>query len=976
MSQSTSKIVKASSYVNFPQMEKEILKFWKEEDILQKSLLNRENSEIKTFFDGPITANGQPHHGHMLTFSIKDLFPRYWTMKGYNVSRSLGWDCQGIPVEYEIEKRLGFKEKKDIEAYGIAKFNDLCRKSVLEHRSNTIELEEGMGRLTDDKEEYYTMDSKYIESIWWSLGELYKKNLLYEGFKVVPYSTRAGTSLSNAEVALGGYKKMVDKAVTIKFELVNEPKTYILAWTTTPWTLPTNFALAVGKDIIYAKVLDKETEETYILAKDLVEKVLVSGKEYKITDIQPDDLLGLEYKPLFKYFEGRKNCFKVIEGFHVNTSDGTGVVHLAPYGKEDMEIFQEIGIEGIDVLDHQGDFTDQVTDYAGQNYKNAIPKILDYLKENNLLYEVKDYAHDVPMCWRTNTPLIYKPITSWYIAMSKVKNELLENNEKVNWMPAHIKQGRFGHWLQDVKDWGISRLRYWGTPLPIWKSESGKVIVISSYAELEQLSGKLISDPHRPMIDEVSFEKDRELYTRIPDVLDVWYDSGAMPFARFHYPFENKEIFEQKAIADFISEGVDQTRGWFYSLLAISTTVFGTGAFKNVVINGFTLDDKGVKSSKSKGNYAPPQELIAKFGGDTIRFNFFTTPIVAGEDATISANTLKTTTQEFTLPLWNIYVYFTTYAQAHNFNPVFENNNLEKPDVVHSLDVWMLSYLDKSIGEINQYLDKFMIQKASSVILNLINETSTWYIRRNRSRFVDGDSNALKVLYYTLFNIIKLIAPLTPFIAEKIYQDMVVCVSEQMPQSIHLLDYPQVEKLELDNQSVLDQMDLVKEACSLGLKARANSGIKLRQPLSTAIIVGLDKLSPELVEIIREELNVKSVLLSQSVTNKESAVVISEGAVTISLDIELSQELKDEGLYREIARQIQSLRKKQGLQMGQLVYAQIYVQDQIIRDLITNKKSDLLRDLSLSDLTLTYDDSDMNNLKCKVENSGMSVKFS
>jgi isoleucyl-tRNA synthetase len=946
-------ISKAPSRVNFYELEQNILKFWKEQEILEKSLEKNKNNEIKSFYDGPLTANGMPHHGHMLTFAIKDAFPRYWSMQGYYVQRSLGWDCQGIPVEYEIEKKLEFKQKSDIENYGIAKFNKLCRDSVLEYRSAMIELEEKMGRMTTNAEEYATMDANYIESIWWSLAEIYKKGLLYEGFKVVPYSTRAGTSLSNAEVALGGYKKVVDKAVTIEFKLLNEENTFVLAWTTTPWTLPTNFALAVGKDIEYVKVTAKKEGKMegnfYIVAKELAQNIF--GENYKIVDtFLGSSLVGKKYEPLFDYFLGRKNCFQIYEGFHVTSENGTGIVHLAPYGAEDCEIFHNVGIEPIDVLDSQGDYTSNIPDLKGIFYKAVNKIIIERLEQNDSLFEVKDYEHDMPMCWRTNTPLIYKPITSWYIAMSKLRNELLANNDQVNWIPKHIKNGRFGNWLSEIKDWGISRLRYWGTPIPIWKSESGKFIVIESYKQLEELSGVQITDPHKPFIDDVKFTFEGEEYTRIPDVLDVWYDSGAMPFARYHYPFENKELFEKKFPAEFIAEGVDQTRGWFYSLMAISTAVFGKTPYKNVIVNGFTLDDKGIKVSKSKKNYDAPDKLFEEFGADTIRFNYFSTPIVAGEDSTITAKTLKLITQEFTLPLWNLFVYLTTYCELFNFEAdinLYTENYFAS--LTNPLDIWAITRVKQATNTVIEELDKFGLQKANFAIKDLMSDISTWYIRRNRERFANGDKTAIEVLYYLVLELIKLLAPVAPFLSEEIYQNIVVKTGQNAPISIHLCDFPVSKSFE---ERVISDMQIIRDICSIGLKARATSGVKLRQPLSKAMVKfeKSENFNLDLLEIVKQELNVKEIEFVEKIEQTENLIIIAENNFVLALDKNLTKELEEEGYYREVSRQIQSARKNAGLNFGELVDLCFKTESEKLKLFIEANRQSLASDLYLKSI--------------------------
>mgnify|MGYP001282539458 CR=1 FL=1 len=963
---------KPESKPNFFMLEQAILSWWKENQILEKSIDQRPEEQYKTFFDGPITANGEPHTGHMLTFAMKDIIPRYWTMKGFRVTRSLGWDCQGIPVEYEVEKKLGFKEKKDIVKYGIEAFNKLCRESVLEYKDKIEELEELMGRLTNKEEEYFTMDSKYIESIWWSLKELFDKGLLYEGFKVVPYSTRAGTTLSNAEVALGGYKNFVDPAITVEFTLKDDPTLMLLAWTTTPWTMPGNLGLAIGKDIEYIKVKGNDPVHTYIVAKDAVENVF-KGDPYTIVgEIKAEELVGQEYNPPFDFYKGRENAHKIYYGDHVTADSGTGIVHLAPYGAEDNDIFQSVGIKSFDYLDDQGDFTQDVPPYAGQNYRVANERIIDDLNRMNRLFRKENYEHEMPMCWRTNTPLIYKPITSWYIAMSSLRSELVTNNEKINWTPSHVKQGRFGNWLAEIKDWGISRLRYWGTPLPIWKSESGKLKFIGSFEELERLSGIKLTDPHRPFVDEVTFILDGETYKRIPDVLDVWYDSGAMPFARFHYPFENKEKFEKKFPAQYIAESVDQTRGWFYSLLAVSTALFNKESFQNVVMSGFTLDDKGVKQSKSKKNYTDPKPTVEKYGADTIRFNFFATPISAGEDTTISESTLKIHAQEYMLPIWNIYSYLATYANIHGWIPT---NNLVKntrvndngidwdhipwTDLDNELDAWIVLRLEETIKTVTESLDSYQIPKATRTIKDLIEDTSKWYIRRSRDRFAEGDKMALEVLYYVFIETLKLLAPFAPFITEHLYKELVVQHIDEEKESVHLTDYPVADQKFLDQYTDLkSEMEFVRKICDLGQTLRSENGLKVRQPLALLEVINQNTNVPMVTEwmqeMIKSELNVKEVVDTPTFTESETALATEDTSikVKISLETKLTDELMSEGIVRELTRHIQALRKNSGFEQGEKVNVTMQIDDQNLNEIISKNIAALSASVSAQNITL------------------------
>ncbi|MCS7316977.1 MAG: isoleucine--tRNA ligase [Candidatus Dojkabacteria bacterium] len=981
---------------NFFEIEQQILKWWKDENILDTSIQQRNEENTKIFYDGPITANGMPHHGHMLTFVMKDLVPRYWTMKGYRVNRSLGWDCHGLPVEWEIEKSLGFKEKKDIERYGIAEFNKLCKESVQKYINDIVKLEEMIGRLTNNWEEYSTMDPKYIESIWWSLKELYTKGLLYEDYRVVPYSTRAGTTLSNAEVSLGGYKKIVDPAITVKFKLLDDENTFILAWTTTPWTIPTNLALAVGKNIQYCKV--EFNREKYIIARLLVDKVFKNIHEYSIIEnYDAKDLIGKQYIPPFDYFYEKNNPIKhrIYEGFHVNTDSGTGIVHLAPYGIEDQEIFKNIGIESFDVLNEQGDFNDMIPDLAGLHYREANKIIIENLKAKKLLFSFEEYEHELPMCWRTNTPLIYKPVTSWFIAMSKLRTELVEINQQINWIPEHIKEGRFGNWLAEIKDWNISRRRYWGTPLPIWKSKNGKTLFIGSFEELAKFSTNKIDinniDPHRPYIDEIYLEYENEIYTRIPDVLDVWYDSGAMPFARLHYPFENKEIFEKKFPADYISESIDQTRGWFYSLHAISTSLFNSNAYKNVVVTGHILAEDGTKLSKSKKNYTPPEEMIKNFGADTVRLGFISSPITYGESSIVSEKTLTIQKQEMIIPIWNIYSYIVTYANIHSYtinedlvqnDRKFKKNEFAQyyhipfEDLEREIDVWLITLLQKTIKNVNKYMESFEFTKAYKEIKSLIDSISKWYIRRSRERFVEGDITALDVLIYVFVDTLKLLAPFAPFLTEYIYRELVAEHTLNVPNSIHLCNYPEhSENYLVDNQKILDEMSIVKEICEMGLSIRTTNNIKLRQPLNSMRIYlnnsTVPSLSSWMTELILDELNIKTIreTLEEFDTNQQGCLINNLLGISICIDLNITEELKEEGLVREVIRYIQSKRKNMGLEISDKIQVNIIVTNHDTYRYIQKHMQDITKKTNIDILNLTVVDNtnDQVNFETQIE---------
>ena len=904
------KISKENSMPNFPNTELEILKYWESNDILQKSIDQRPKENPFTFFDGPITSNNKPHYGHVLTMVIKDVVPRYKTMKGFRVDRSLGWDCQGIPVEYEVEKSLGFEAKEDIEKFGVEKFNQMCRESVEKYQGEISAVTKRMGRWVNKQEEYATMNASYIESIWWSLKELYKKGLLYQGYKVVPYSTRAGTTLSNSEVALGGYKTIVDPAVTVKLKL-KERDSYLLIWTTTPWTLPGNLLVAVNKDFDYVEV--EYEGEKYIVGKELVEEVF--GKELEILEsFKGKELIGMEYEPLYSYYANKSSegAFKVVHANHVTLEDGTGLVHQAPYGEEDFILMTGMGIGMFDYLDDQGNMKEEIEQFKGMFYKKANKYIMQDLKERNLLLKHEEYEHQMPMCWRTNTPLIYKPIKSWYVKVTAIRGQLVKENKDINWVPQHVKEGRFGNWLEDARDWALSRNRYWGTPLPAWVCEKcGEIEVLGSFDEVKEKSGIELTDPHKPFVDEITFScsKCDGTMKRVNDVIDVWYDSGSMPFARFHYPFENKEKFESKYPAEFIGEGVDQTRGWFYTLHVLGVALFGEKAFKNVIVNGMALAPDGTKMSKSKGNYTEMDTVLGELGADALRLYFLSSPIVNGEEVIFSEKFLKEITSTVLLPYLNSVKYFLNYQSQ------FDWKYDEKYSSDNVMDKWILARLTETVIEVEDGMEKYMLQKATKPIFNLIDDLSKWYIRRSRERFVSGDKQALDTLHFVLLEISKLMAPFAPFISESAYLTLTNGLVSSAKESVHLEYFPLVNE-KLLKEELLSDMSKVRDICSLGLNIRDEKKLKVRQPLSRAYIPLKEK---EMMEIVKGELNVKEVLYSKEVVNG-SGIESQEGKhVFVSLDISMTDELKEEGLLNEIVRGLQVARKESGCQMGEMI---------------------------------------------------------
>ncbi len=920
------KISKDDSMPNFPKIEEEILKYWDANNIFRKSIDQRASNKSFTFYDGPITSNYKPHYGHALTMIIKDVIPRYKTMKGFKVDRSLGWDCQGIPVELEVEKELGFEQKGDIEKFGIEEFNNLCRESVKKYQKEISLLTRRVGRWVNKDEEYATMDSSYIESLWWSLKELYNKDLLYLGYKVVPYSTRAGTTLSNSEVALGGYESIVDAAVTVKIKLSSSNR-YLLIWTTTPWTLPGNLLVAIGKDYKYVEV--EHDRVIYIVGENLVKNIF--GKELEILHTyKGEELIGLEYEPLYPYFIDRKKegAFKIVHGNHVTLEDGTGIVHQAPYGEEDFVLMTAMGITMFDYLDDQGNMKEEIEQFKGMFYKKANKYIIEDLRDRNLLFKNEEYEHQMPMCWRTHTPLIYKPIKSWYVRVTAIRDILVRENQDINWIPKHIKKGRFGNWLEDARDWALSRNRYWGTPLPAWICDKCEYIeMLGSFAEVKEKSGIYLDDPHKPFVDDLTYRcsKCEGTMRRVNDVIDVWYDSGSMPFARFHYPFENKEKFESKYPAEFIGEGVDQTRGWFYTLHVLGSALFNKKAFENVIVNGMALASDGNKMSKSKRNYTEVSVVLDNLGADSLRLYFLNSPIVNGEEVVFSEKFLKDITSSILLPLWNSVKYFLNYQSQYDLDINQENksNNI--------MDKWIISRVYETVSSVENAMNKYKLYKAVKPLFELIEDMSKWYIRRSRERFVQGDVDALNTLHFVLVEISKMLAPFAPFISESIYLTL-----NGKKESVHLEDFPYIGDIDSE---LISQMDMIRSICSLGLNIRDEAKLKVRQPLLKAYVPIQDS---EMQEIVKGELNVKEVIYETELVKGDGYISQQVGNVFVTLDTNISDELKVEGMLNEIIRGLQVARKESGCIVGEMVSIE-YLGDKEVVQLIESNKEKLMK---------------------------------
>ena len=883
-----------STRVNFPELETNVLRFWKEQDIFHRSLKQRQGQPPFVFYEGPPTANNLPGIHHVLARALKDLFPRYKTMRGFYVERKAGWDTHGLPVEIEIEKQLKFTGKQDIEKYGIEAFNRLCRESVFKYIGQFAEVTERMGYWVDLDQAYRTLDTTYMESVWWILKQIWDKQLLFQGFKVVPYCPRDQTPLSSHELSQGYRDDTEDPSVYVKFELEDEPKTFFLGWTTTPWTLPGNVALAVGLDIPYVRV--RQGDERLILAKARL-SVLEGAYEVE-AEVDARSLLGKRYKPLYRYLLPDKPAFYVVDADFVSVEDGTGIVHTAAaYGVDDLELCQRKGIPVRHVVDLQGKFKPEVEPFAGMFVKKADPRIIDDLTQRGLMYRAETIKHTYPFCWRCGTPLLYYALTSWFIKTTAVKDQLIRNNSQVNWVPAFVGTGRMGNWLETLVDWSLSRWRYWGTPLPIWVCEGcQEQRCVGSVAELGLT---LQDDLHRPYIDRVTLPCARcgGVMRRVADLIDVWFDSGSMPVAQYHYPFENTELFKERFPADYIAEGLDQTRGWFFSLLAIATILVDQPAFKNVIVNGTVLDKQGRKMSKSLKNSVDPMEVMNKFGADATRWYFFSA-VAIGNDYRFDLSEVQDVVRRFLLILWNTYGFFANYARLDGFNPDSEPIPVSDRG---SLDRWLLAELAATIADTEKALEAYDPPTAARRLEAFVLDLSTWYVRRSRRRFWKSESDtdkrsAYQTLYQVLLSLTQLLAPFMPFVSDAIYRNL-AAGKAGMPESVHLCDWP-VAAPEWADDDLRQQMATVRRLVANGLAARNAAGIKVRQPLR-GVQIADRTLGPELERILLEELNIKT------------ATYGGEGGA-LTLDTEISEELKLEGLARDLVRKIQELRKQSG----------------------------------------------------------------
>ncbi|MEZ4845550.1 MAG: isoleucine--tRNA ligase [Bdellovibrionota bacterium] len=863
------KFSKPEMKISFPQMEERILSFWDQNKIFEKSVDEKSEDQRWAFYDGPPFATGLPHYGHLLAGTIKDVVPRYFAMNGKKIVRRFGWDCHGLPIEFEVEKRLELKGRKDILNFGVDKFNEECRSIVLRYTKEWEQTVRRMGRWIDFKNDYKTMDLEFMESVWNVFQKLWDQGLVYEDKKVLPYSTRVTTPLSNFEANLN-YQDVQDPAVTAKLRLKDDPNTILLVWTTTPWTLPSNLAAAVNPKYTYAKVKPEGSSESFIVLEKLIPNIFKKQKVNVEKTFTGQELAGTRYEQLIPTFSGKLTSamHQVYTADYVTDESGTGIVHLAPYGEEDFAVFKRVGIEALEHLDEEGVITGEAPLFEGLYFKDADKKIIQYLKDQHLLFAQETIMHSYPFCYRTDTPLIYRPISTWFVNVEKIKDQLLQNNAQTHWVPEHLKDGRFGKWLDGAKDWAISRNRFWGNPIPVWRNkDTGEMLCVGSREELEKLSGQKINDLHKHFIDKIQIKspKTGDILTRVPEILDCWFESGSMPYAQVHYPFSVRDKeFDKMFPAEFIAEGLDQTRGWFYTLSVLSAALGKGPAFKNVVVNGIVLAEDGRKMSKRLQNYPDPNEVLNKYGADTLRIYLLQSGAVAGESLKFSEAGLQEMTRKVLLPLWNAYSFLATYASVDGWDPStqFETKR------TNELDEWILIKLDVLKGRVHEEMCEFHLSKVIPPILDFIDDLTNWYIRRSRRRFWksenDSDKNqAYSTLYEVLVEFCKIAAPFIPMVTEEIYQKLKLGSKQASSLSVHLDAFPQAKKHTEAELSKMEAMDQVRNVVGLGRELREKLKIKTRQPLAT-LYVGVvhekQKVAlTSMIPVMKEELNVRNI---------------------------------------------------------------------------------------------------------------------
>lgn len=941
----------------FPSMEQEITAYWKKHRIFERSIEERPESKGYVFYDGPPFATGLPHYGHLLQSAIKDAVPRYWTMKGYRIPRRWGWDCHGLPIENLIEKELKLGSKRDIEAYGIDKFNAACRATVFTYEKEWGRYIERLGRWVDFEHSYKTLTNDYIESVWWVFSELYKKDFVYKGTRVSLYCPRCATPLSNQEIAMGNsYVEHTDPAVTVKFPVVGKPKTFFLAWTTTPWTLPANVALAVHPDLMYVAAEVEDTGETYIFAEARQSEVLKQfyplksgGVQFEITGRwKGSELEGMRYEPLYTFLAPDGDAYRVVTGGHVSADSGTGIVHTAPaFGEEDFDMMKAHGLPLLMTVDDEGRMMDAMGPFAGLKIKEADNPIIEDLEARGFLYRRETTTHSVAVCWRCSTLLLYKAQPAWFVNIQKIKPQLQKTAEKISWHPESFKEGRFGKGIETAPDWNFSRTRFWGTPIPVWQTKSGEIVVVGSLAELKRRAkpGTVPEnlDLHRPMIDEVVLLSDSgEEARRIPEVFDVWFDSGSMPYAAEHYPFENKKWFEKNFPADFIGEAQDQTRGWFYVLHVLATALFKKPAFKDVVVTGIILAEDGKKMSKSLKNYPDPWDVFVTYGADALRYYLLSSPVVEAEALNFSERDLGNVMRGVVNLFWNVAQFYKTYAEGLDVK-------IGKPRSAHVLDRWLTARFQTLLAEVTDHMDHYRIGDASRPMRAFIDDLSTWWLRRSRERMKSENAfermDALKTLRETLLETAKLMAPVMPFITEKVYLEL-----GGPKASVHLEKWSSADSRLIDERLLAD-MAWIREVASKTHEMRAVAKIPVRQALASLTLTvknpdDAQRLSrqSDLLAVLREEVNVEGV---QVIANADLAE-----AWTVTLDTEITPELKAKGLRREFVRMVMAARKEQGLQPADRVRVFATI-DAAMRDAVEQRRDEVASDLKADALVLT-----------------------
>ncbi|MGA8164693.1 MAG: isoleucine--tRNA ligase [Waddliaceae bacterium] len=981
----------------FGEREQRILAFWQDNGVFERSVKERKDKPFFSFYDGPPFATGLPHYGHFLAGTIKDVVLRYKTMKGFYAPRRFGWDCHGLPVEQEVEKAENLSGAQSIEAFGIGKFNEKCRGIVQRYTEEWKGQVARMGRWVDFNSTYRTMDPPFMESVWWVFKQLYEKGLIYKGYKVMPFSAKLGTPLSNFEAG-ENYKEVDDPSLTVGFSLVDDGDTELLTWTTTPWTLISNLAIMAGPEVPYVKVKDRSSGKKYILAKQRLSAYDKSGEKYEVlAAFTGRELEGKRYRPLFDYFASSPNAFRVIMEDSVDLDEGTGLVHSAPaFGEVDFYACQREGIELVCPVDANGQFTEEIPEYRGQFVKNADKDIIKRLKMMGRVVDHGTCHHRYPFCWRSDTPLIYKAVSTWFVSVEGIKESLVANNTMIHWMPKHLKYGRFGKWLEGARDWAISRNRYWGTPIPLWMADDGEIAVIGSIRELEEATGQEIHDLHRHYIDHLPFTRKGKQFYRIPEVFDCWFESGSMPYAQNHYPFENRQFFDSNFPADFIAEGLDQTRGWFYVLTVLSTALFNKPAFKNVVVNGILLAADGAKLSKRLKNYPDPMEVVEKYGADAIRLYMMHSGAVKGDDLRFQVKGVELVLRQILIPFWNAYSFFITYARIYGWKPT---DSYPSPQAV--IDRWILSLINKLIKEVEEGMDDYDLSQAVEPFVGFIDQLTNWYIRRSRRRFWEEEpsqdrNEAFATLYQVLLALTTIASPFIPFLCEAIYRNL---RNLSMPDSVHLCDYPSYHS-ESRDEHLEAEMLAVQKAVSLGHALRKEHQLKVRQPLPAVHLATPHPQTLQFLQdqkhLIAEELNVKQVTFASDETDfvmlqpkpnfrilgkkvgplmkavhqkinaltqhqleqllngeelaievegetfaldpedvhvdrrvHEGTIAMNEGALTIALDTNLTEELLTEGLARELINKINTMRRDAEFDVSDRVHVRIETTERV-----------------------------------------------